>query len=125
MYTLVKLSYNDGFVHQVIQQIQVRSLVPRPHPAFCCSQFTCGESLGTKLKSKCYSEMLCFVFFSRKKIQTTSVYIFETLFKKGVNSDVTISALGRPSFLAFAKLITTFYQKVGMTRTPGWVSIDM
>lgn len=30
----------------------------------------------------------------RKKIVTTSTYIYETLFKKGVNSDVTITALG-------------------------------
>lgn len=38
------------------------------------------------------------VFISRKKIRTTSAYIFETLFKKGVNSDVTISALGKLFF---------------------------
>lgn len=31
----------------------------------------------------------------RKKIQTTSTYIYETLFKKGANSDITIVALGR------------------------------
>lgn len=31
----------------------------------------------------------------RKKIVATSTYIYETLFKKGVNSDVTISALGQ------------------------------
>ena len=30
----------------------------------------------------------------RKKIQTTSTYIYETLFKKGANSDITITALG-------------------------------
>lgn len=30
----------------------------------------------------------------RKKIVATSTYIYETLFMKGVNSDVTISALG-------------------------------
>ena len=30
----------------------------------------------------------------RKKIVATSTYIYETLFKKGVNSDVTITALG-------------------------------
>ena len=32
--------------------------------------------------------------FCRKKIQTTSSYIYDTLFQKGVNSDVTITALG-------------------------------
>ena len=30
----------------------------------------------------------------RKKIVATSTYIYETLFKKGINSDVTITALG-------------------------------
>ena len=30
----------------------------------------------------------------RKKIQTTSNYIYETLFKSGANSDIAISALG-------------------------------
>lgn len=30
----------------------------------------------------------------RKKIQTTSTYIYETLYRKGANSDITISALG-------------------------------
>ena len=30
----------------------------------------------------------------RKKIVATSTYIYETLFKRGVNSDITISALG-------------------------------
>lgn len=30
----------------------------------------------------------------RKKIQTTSNYIYETLYKNGANSDITISALG-------------------------------
>jgi BTB/POZ domain-containing protein 13 len=31
----------------------------------------------------------------RKKIQATSSYIYDTLFQKGVNSDVTITALGK------------------------------
>lgn len=31
----------------------------------------------------------------RKQIQTTSTYIYETLFKRGVNSDITITALGK------------------------------
>lgn len=30
----------------------------------------------------------------RKKIQTTSSYIYNTLFRQGVNSDITIHALG-------------------------------
>lgn len=30
----------------------------------------------------------------RKKIVATSTYIYETLFKNGINSDITISALG-------------------------------
>ena len=30
----------------------------------------------------------------RKKIVATSTYIYETLFKKGINSDITITALG-------------------------------
>jgi hypothetical protein len=30
----------------------------------------------------------------RKKIVTTSTYIYETLFRKGINSDITITALG-------------------------------
>lgn len=46
-----------------------------------------------------------FVFIFRKKIRTTSAYIFETLFKKGVNSDVTISALGKLFSFPLTKLI--------------------
>jgi hypothetical protein len=35
----------------------------------------------------------------RKKIQTTSSYIYDTLFMKGVNADVSIAALGETSLL--------------------------
>ena len=37
-----------------------------------------------------------FVLFPcRKKIQTTSAYIYETFFKQGTHSDVVIKALGK------------------------------
>jgi BTB/POZ domain-containing protein 13 len=36
-----------------------------------------------------------FSFPQRKRIKTTSTYIFETLFENGTNSDVTIKALGK------------------------------
>jgi hypothetical protein len=35
----------------------------------------------------------------RKRIQTTSSYIYDTLFMKGVNADVSIAALGETSLL--------------------------
>ena len=36
------------------------------------------------------------LYCHRKRIQATSSYIYDTLFQKGVNSDVTITALGGP-----------------------------
>lgn len=47
--------------------------------------------------SNCFMPLVCFCFLhvNRKKLKSTSRYIYQTLFLKGENSDIRICALGQ------------------------------
>lgn len=51
-------------------------------------------NIHASVKFACFS-FFSFFFLSRKKLKSTSKYIYQTLFLNGENSDIRISALGQ------------------------------